>query len=44
MTVALIAARKKPLQSRLPYGPYIALAAILWLFGGDHWWYAFWKR
>ncbi len=42
--VGLIAARQKSLQSRLPYGPYIALAAAVWLFGGDRLWHAFWTR
>ena len=32
--VALIAFRKREWSSRLPYGPYIALAAAIWLFGG----------
>jgi leader peptidase (prepilin peptidase) / N-methyltransferase len=31
---ALVAARKKSLQSRIPYGPHIALAAILWMLCG----------
>lgn len=39
--VGLIALRRSEWSSRLPYGPYIALAATLWIFGGDHivqWW------
>jgi leader peptidase (prepilin peptidase)/N-methyltransferase len=32
--VTLILMRKREWSSRLPYGPYIALAAILWMFGG----------
>ncbi|MEI9865653.1 MAG: prepilin peptidase [Limisphaerales bacterium] len=32
--VALILMRKREWSSRLPYGPYIAAAAVLWLFGG----------
>jgi leader peptidase (prepilin peptidase)/N-methyltransferase len=32
--VALIIARKREWSSRMPYGPYIALAAAIWLFGG----------
>jgi leader peptidase (prepilin peptidase)/N-methyltransferase len=39
--VTLIAFRKHQWSSRLPYGPYIALAAILWLFGGRALWTAF---
>ena len=40
--VALIALQKREWSSRLPYGPYIALAAALWLFGGKRlveWWF-----
>jgi len=39
--VSLIAARRGEWSSRLPYGPYIALAAVLWIFAGDSilkWW------
>jgi leader peptidase (prepilin peptidase)/N-methyltransferase len=32
--VILILARKREWSSRMPYGPYIALAAALWIFGG----------
>jgi leader peptidase (prepilin peptidase)/N-methyltransferase len=32
--VALIIMRKREWSSRLPYGPYIALAAVIWIFGG----------
>jgi leader peptidase (prepilin peptidase)/N-methyltransferase len=40
--VALIALRKREWSSRLPYGPYIALAAAIWVFGGKRlvqWWF-----
>lgn len=33
--IALILARKREWSSRMPYGPYIALAAVIWIFGGD---------
>jgi leader peptidase (prepilin peptidase)/N-methyltransferase len=36
--VALIILGRKEWSSRLPYGPYIAMAAVLWLFGGRTWW------
>jgi leader peptidase (prepilin peptidase)/N-methyltransferase len=36
--VALIVMRKQEWSSRLPYGPYIALAAVIWLFGGRGVW------
>ena len=34
MGVVLIALRRHEWSSRLPYGPYIALAAVLWMFAG----------
>jgi leader peptidase (prepilin peptidase)/N-methyltransferase len=38
--VALILARRREWSSRLPYGPYIALAAAIWVFGGREIWRA----
>ena len=38
--IALIVVRKREWSSRMPYGPYIALAAVIWVFGGNklfHW-------
>src|SRR5450432_1166571 len=32
--IVLILLRKREWSSRMPYGPYIAAAAVLWLFGG----------
>jgi len=32
VSLALIAIRKKGFQSRIPYGPYIALGAVIWIF------------
>jgi leader peptidase (prepilin peptidase)/N-methyltransferase len=40
--VTLILLRKREWSSRLPYGPYIALAAVIWIFGGArlvYWWF-----
>jgi leader peptidase (prepilin peptidase) / N-methyltransferase len=34
--VILILMRRRAWSSRMPYGPYIALAAVIWLFGGKH--------
>ncbi|HXT11012.1 MAG TPA: prepilin peptidase [Candidatus Angelobacter sp.] len=34
--IGLIVLRKREWSSRLPYGPYIALAAVIWIFGGKH--------
>lgn len=33
--VSLILSGRKEWSSRLPYGPYIALAAVIWIFGGN---------
>ncbi len=41
--VGLILARKHEWSSRLPYGPYIAVAAAMWVFGGAHLWLRFWQ-
>ena len=32
--IILILMRKREWSSRMPYGPYIALAAVIWIFGG----------
>ena len=32
--LTLILLKKQEWSSRLPYGPYIALAAAIWVFGG----------
>ena len=39
--IVLIALKQKSLQSRLPYGPYIAVGAAVWIFCGWRWWDAF---
>lgn len=40
--IGLMLLRRSDISGRLPYGPYIALAAVLWIFGGhalwQHWW------
>jgi leader peptidase (prepilin peptidase)/N-methyltransferase len=39
--VSLVLLRGKSMQSRIPYGPYIALAALIWMNWGSVWWYAY---
>jgi leader peptidase (prepilin peptidase)/N-methyltransferase len=34
--VGLVAARRREWSARLPYGPYIALAAVIWIFAGKY--------
>jgi leader peptidase (prepilin peptidase) / N-methyltransferase len=36
--VALILGRNKEWRSRIPYGPYLALAAVIWILWGKQWW------
>jgi leader peptidase (prepilin peptidase)/N-methyltransferase len=38
--VTLIALRRREWSSRMPYGPYIALAAAIWIFGGKRFFHA----
>ena len=38
--IVLIILGKREWSSRMPYGPYIAAAAVLWLFGGKKFFYA----
>ena len=36
--ILMILCRKKEWQSRVPYGPYLALAAVIWILWGADWW------
>ena len=36
--IALILSGRKEMQSKIPYGPYISLAALLWIYWGETWW------
>lgn len=39
--VTLVLLGRKRLQSRIPYGPYLALATTLWILWGPSWWQAY---
>ena len=39
--LVLVFTGRKAMQSRIPYGPYLALAAILWILWGTQWWDAY---
>ncbi len=39
--LSLIAFGGREWQSRVPYGPYLALAAVLWILWGTAWWEAY---
>jgi leader peptidase (prepilin peptidase)/N-methyltransferase len=40
----LIKATRKDNANIIPYGPYIALAAVVWIFGGYQLWDWWWGR
>jgi leader peptidase (prepilin peptidase) / N-methyltransferase len=44
VNVFLVATRRKQWQSRVPYGPYLAMATLMWVLWGAKWWdaYAAW--
>jgi leader peptidase (prepilin peptidase)/N-methyltransferase len=33
---------KREWSSKIPFGPYLALGALLWLGGGHQWWHIYW--
>ena len=39
--IALVLAKQKKMQSRIPYGPYLALAAVIWIYWGHAIWEAY---
>ena len=36
--LSLVLSRRKEMQSRIPYGPYLALAAVIWILWGPSMW------
>lgn len=39
--ITLIKIHGREWQSRIPYGPYLALASLIWILGGSAWWDAY---
>lgn len=39
--ISLVLSRRKEMQSRIPYGPYLALAALFWMLWGPTLWTAY---
>ena len=39
--VTLVVSHRKTMASKIPFGPYIALAAIVWVLWGKGWWAAY---
>jgi len=38
--ITLVALRRHELSARIPYGPYLALGALLWMMGGYYWYHS----
>jgi len=36
--ITLVLSRRKSMQSKIPYGPYLALAAVIWMLWGPNLW------
>lgn len=39
----LLARKSKGLESRIPYGPYLAMGALAWVLGGDQLWASYFR-
>lgn len=40
--VAMVVCGGRRMRSRIPFGPFLAWAALLWLLWGPLWWHAYW--
>ena len=40
----ILKATGKDIKMGIPYGPYIALAAVIWIFGGYEFWNWYWDK
>lgn len=44
--IIMVLCGKREMGSKIPFGPYLALAAVIWIIGGQDWWltYLQWMR
>lgn len=44
--IIMVLCGQREMSSKIPFGPYLALAAIIWIIGGQNWWPAYlqWMR
>jgi len=39
--IAMVLTGNKTMGSKIPFGPYLAFAAMVWILGGEDWWMAY---
>lgn len=44
--IIMVLCGQREMGSKIPFGPYLALAAVIWMIGGYEWWFAYfnWMR